>query len=135
MDWPDIHNGLYDGHTTTKLVVSGEVVNILIKDGTLVSGIVDVCGATFSMEDLPGTPEPSEDDADEMGDANLDFLKVEMGEDLAEALRKLCSQQQQFTLPPSPVSNESEGMFAFGTVSGGCQGGKKFKLYSAYRVI
>ena len=133
MDWPDIHNGLYNGPTTTKLVVSGEVVNILIKDGTLVSGIVDVCGATFSMEDLPGTPEPSEDDADEMGDANLDLLKVEMGEDLAEALRKLCSQQQQFTLPPSPVSNESEGMYAFGTVSGGCQGGKK--LYSAYRVI
>ena len=135
MDLPDTHNGLYNGPTTTKLVVSGEVVNILIKDGTLVSGIVDVCGATFSMEDLPGTPEPSEDDADddEMGDANLDLLKVEMGEDLAEALRKLCSQQQQFTLPPSPVSNESEGMFALGTVSGGCQGGKK--LYSAYRVI
>ena len=26
------------------------------------TGIVDGCGATFSMEDLPSTPEPSEDD-------------------------------------------------------------------------
>ena len=71
------------------------------------TGIVDGCGATFSMEDLPSTPEPSEDD--EVVTATADLFKVEMGEGLAEALRKLCSQQQQFALPPSPVSNESEG--------------------------
>ena len=73
------------------------------------TGIVDGCGATFSMEDLPSTPEPSEDDEAEVGTATADLFKVEMGEGLAEALRKLCSQQQQFALPPSPVSNESEG--------------------------
>ena len=70
---------------------------------------VDGCGATFSMEDLPSTPEPSEDDEAEVVTATADLFKVEMGEGLAEALRKLCSQQQQFVLPPSPVSNESEG--------------------------
>ena len=73
------------------------------------TGIVDGCGATFSMEDLPSTPEPSEDDEAEVVTATADLFKVEMGEGLAEALRKLCSQQQQFALPPSPVSNESEG--------------------------
>ena len=73
------------------------------------TGIVDGCGATFSMEDLPSTPEPSEDDEAKVVTATADLFKVEMGEGLAEALRKLCSQQQQFALPPSPVSNESEG--------------------------
>ena len=69
-------------------------------------GFVDVCGATFSMEDLPGTPDSSEDD-EAAGAANRDLLKVDMKEELVEALKKLCS-PQQFTLPPSPVSNESE---------------------------
>ena len=62
-----------------------------------------MCGATFSMEDLPGTPDSSEDEEG----ANRDLLKVDIKEELVEALKKLCS-SQQFTLPPSPVSNESE---------------------------
>ena len=86
----------------------GFFLNILFKGENIVSGIVDVCGATFSMEDLPGTPEPSEDDEDD-AEMGQNLLKVEMGDDLAESLKKLCSQQHQFTLPPSPVSNESEG--------------------------
>ena len=61
------------------------------------------------MEGLSSTPEPSVDDEAEVEMATADLFKVEMGEGLAEALRKLCSQQQQFALPPSPVSNESEG--------------------------
>ena len=80
-----------------------------MKVKSLVSDFVDGCGATFSMEDLPEDDEDNVDEGAADSAANQDLLKVEMGEDLAEALRKLCSQQQQFTLPPSPVSNESEG--------------------------
>ena len=74
---------------------------------TTPQGFVDVCGATFSMEDLPGTPDSSEDDEAAGADNNRDLLKVDMKEELVEALKKLSS-PQQFTLPPSPVSNESE---------------------------
>ena len=72
------------------------------------------------MEDLPSTPEPSEDDEDDVETgARLDLLQVQIGEDLAEALKKLCSQQQQFALPPSPVSNESEGKCVVVPLEGG----------------